>query len=196
MEVPRLGVKLKLQLPAYATATAVQGPSCICDLYYRSQQPHILNPLSKPRDQTCILWTLFRFLICSATTGAPNIFFFFWPCPQHAEIPGPGIKPTLQQWQHWSLTTRPPGNSAVNFHLYNRILVLDKRDKRKVMFLRSEDRDNSLVEQHVLCNRNERMILQGGVKHPQFSMKGPHTDQHVGLFKGTLLQHRWVLEFR
>jgi len=32
MEVPRLGVKLELQLPAYTTATATPDPSCICDL--------------------------------------------------------------------------------------------------------------------------------------------------------------------
>ena len=34
MEVPRLGVEMELQLPAYATAIAIatQDPSCICDL--------------------------------------------------------------------------------------------------------------------------------------------------------------------
>ena len=32
MEIPRLGVKLELQLPAYATATAMQHPSRVCDL--------------------------------------------------------------------------------------------------------------------------------------------------------------------
>ena len=31
MEVPRLGVKLELQLLAYTTATAMQDPSYICD---------------------------------------------------------------------------------------------------------------------------------------------------------------------
>ena len=32
MEVPRLGVESELQLPAYATATATQNPSHVCDL--------------------------------------------------------------------------------------------------------------------------------------------------------------------
>ena len=52
MEVPRPGVELKLQLPAYATATAtaMQDPSHVCDLYHRSQQCWILNPLSKAMD--------------------------------------------------------------------------------------------------------------------------------------------------
>ena len=31
MEVPRLGFKLELQLPAYTTATAMHDLSCICD---------------------------------------------------------------------------------------------------------------------------------------------------------------------
>ena len=54
-EVPRLGLKLELQLPAYTTATAMLDPSRVCDLYHSSQQCWILNPLSEARDQTCIL---------------------------------------------------------------------------------------------------------------------------------------------
>ena len=30
-------------------------------------------------------------------------FFFFWLCPQHAQVPGSGIQPAPQQWQHWIL---------------------------------------------------------------------------------------------
>ena len=54
MEVPRLGVKSELQLPAYTTATATQDPSCICDLHYNSWQLQILNLLIETRDQTCV----------------------------------------------------------------------------------------------------------------------------------------------
>ena len=32
MEVPRLGVQLELQLPAYTAATATQDLSAVCDL--------------------------------------------------------------------------------------------------------------------------------------------------------------------
>ena len=53
-EVPRLGVKMELQLLAWATATATPDPSCICNLQHRSWQCWILNPLSKARDQTGI----------------------------------------------------------------------------------------------------------------------------------------------
>ena len=55
MEVPSLGVESELQLLAYATATATPDPCHICDLHHSSQQRRILNPLSKARDQTCVL---------------------------------------------------------------------------------------------------------------------------------------------
>ena len=50
MEVPWLGVKLELQLLAYATATATQDLSCICDLHHSSRQSQIADPLSEARD--------------------------------------------------------------------------------------------------------------------------------------------------
>ena len=55
MKVPRLGVESELQLPAYAAATAMWDPSCICDLHRSSWQCQILDPLSQARDQTCVL---------------------------------------------------------------------------------------------------------------------------------------------
>ena len=36
MEVPRLGVELELQLPAYVTATATPDLSLVCNLHYSS----------------------------------------------------------------------------------------------------------------------------------------------------------------
>ena len=55
MEVPRLGIYLELQLPAYVTATAMQNPSHACKLHHSSWQHWILNPVKEARDQTCIL---------------------------------------------------------------------------------------------------------------------------------------------
>ena len=52
MEVPRIGVKLELQLLAYTTATATENPSCVCDLHRSSWQPKIFNPLREARDET------------------------------------------------------------------------------------------------------------------------------------------------
>ena len=55
MEVPRLGVESELELLAYAIATAMPDPSCICDLCHSSQQHWIFNPLSEAKDRTHIL---------------------------------------------------------------------------------------------------------------------------------------------
>ena len=55
MEVPRLRVESELQLPAKATATAMQDLSQVCDLHHSSQQCWILSPLSKARDRTQVL---------------------------------------------------------------------------------------------------------------------------------------------
>ena len=55
MEVPRLGVELELQLPAYTTATATPDLSRICDLHRSSRQYQILNPLREANDQTHVL---------------------------------------------------------------------------------------------------------------------------------------------
>ena len=63
MEVPRLGVKSELQLPAYTTATEIQDLRCICDLHHSSQQCQILNP--QPHG-SC------QFHFCCTTTGTPK----------------------------------------------------------------------------------------------------------------------------
>ena len=55
MEVPRLGVKLELQLPDYTTATATPDLSHICDRHHGSWQWQILNPLCEARHWT---WNL------------------------------------------------------------------------------------------------------------------------------------------
>ena len=48
MEVPRLVVKWELQLPAYATTTAMQDLSHVYNQHHSSQQFSILNPLREP----------------------------------------------------------------------------------------------------------------------------------------------------
>ena len=55
MEVPRLGVELELQPPAYATATAIPDLNFICDLHHSSWQHWIPKPLSEARDRTRVL---------------------------------------------------------------------------------------------------------------------------------------------
>ena len=49
------GLNQGLQLLAYATATAMQDPSPVCNVHYSSWQRWILNPLSGTRDPTSSL---------------------------------------------------------------------------------------------------------------------------------------------
>ena len=70
MEVPRLGVELKLQLQAYTTAKATRDLRFVCDLHHSSCQCWILNPLSKARDRTLIS-QIHRIRYCWATWETP-----------------------------------------------------------------------------------------------------------------------------
>ena len=51
-EVPSIGIKLKLYLPAYTTPTVTLDPRHICDLHCSLQQYQIPSPMSKARDRT------------------------------------------------------------------------------------------------------------------------------------------------
>ena len=61
MEVPRLGVESELQLPAYTLATAMQDPSCICDLHHSNIRSlmHEARPGIKPASSPVLV----RFII-------------------------------------------------------------------------------------------------------------------------------------
>ena len=74
-EVPRLGIKLEMQLPAYTTAIATLDPTHIFNLYCSSRQHWILNPLSKARVQTCIFMDTSQVHFHWATMGTPISFF-------------------------------------------------------------------------------------------------------------------------
>ena len=71
MEVPRLGFKSEVQLLSYITVTAMQDPSCVCDLHHSSQQHWILNLLSEARDQTHNLMVTSWIRVCCTMTGTP-----------------------------------------------------------------------------------------------------------------------------
>ena len=60
MEIPRPGVKLELQLPAYAIATATPDPSRICDPHYSSWQHQSLTHWVSPGIKHATSWFLAR----------------------------------------------------------------------------------------------------------------------------------------
>ena len=69
MKVPKIGIKLELQLPTYTTATATRDMSCVCNLQHSSRQPWILNPLREARDWTRNLMIPSQIRFCCAAMG-------------------------------------------------------------------------------------------------------------------------------
>ena len=84
MEIPRLGVELELQLPAYATATAMWDPSCVCYIHRSSRQHQILNPLREATDRTCILMDTSQ--ICFHWATMACIYLFIYSCSVHERL--------------------------------------------------------------------------------------------------------------
>ena len=76
MEIPRLGVKSELQLPAYTTVTATWDPSRVWDLHHSSWQHRILNPLSEVRDRTYNLMVPSRIYFCCTMIRNSRADFF------------------------------------------------------------------------------------------------------------------------
>ena len=76
MEVPRLGVQLELELPAYTTATATPDLSCVCNLHSSLQRkPDPLTHWSRPGVKPLSLSILVRYLTCWVTMGTPELIF-------------------------------------------------------------------------------------------------------------------------
>ena len=88
MEVPRIGVPWKIQLPAYATAIATQDPSRICHLHHSSRQRQFLHPLSEARDRTHNLMVPRWIHFCCTITGTPGplVFNFTIPVKSHRVV--------------------------------------------------------------------------------------------------------------
>ena len=71
-----------VKLLACTTATAMQDPTCVCDLHHSSRQHKILNPLSKARDRTCVLMDTSQIHFHWATSETPlKVYSFFLATP-------------------------------------------------------------------------------------------------------------------
>ena len=71
MEVPRLGVKLEVQLPVYATVIAMWDPSCVSDLHHSPWQCRI--PMARPGIKTASSWILVGFISAEPQKELPEI---------------------------------------------------------------------------------------------------------------------------
>ena len=97
MEVPRLEVKLELQLPVYTTATVMWDPSCIYDLHRSLWKLRIHNLLSKAREGPHILVDTSLFLNLLSHNGNSLfvclfVFFCFLGLHlRHVEVPRLGV---------------------------------------------------------------------------------------------------------
>ena len=69
MEVPRLGGKLEVQLPAYTTATP--DLSHLCAVHHGSRTHRILKPLIEARDRTHNLMILVGFISAEPRQECP-----------------------------------------------------------------------------------------------------------------------------
>ena len=128
MEVPRLGVESDPQPQAYARATAMPDPSCLCDLHHSSPQHRILNPLSKARDQTCILMGTSQ--VCNSLSHNRNsvslsfkIYLIFGYAHSMWKFPGQGLIPSHSNDSAGSLTRCSTGKLCqftflITTHLY------------------------------------------------------------------------------
>ena len=128
MEVPKLGVELELQPPAYTTATATPDPSYICDLHHSSQQHEILNPLSKARDWTSNLsvpsWICFR---CTMTGTPIWQYLTNWKLDTFckAAIPLTAVCPR-ERFTHMCVQTQTPALSYSHSVVYDSWKTGDK----------------------------------------------------------------------
>ena len=72
MKVPRPGLILEPQPPAYTTATATPDLSWVYDLHHSSRQRWILNPLSEATDWTFVHVVSSQIHFCWAMTRTPR----------------------------------------------------------------------------------------------------------------------------
>ena len=134
MEIPRLGVISELQMLAYTKATETQDLSRVFDLHHSSQQHQIFNPLSKARDQTCVLtdtgWVHYRWAmtgilppgfktkmpqisaiwICSLNIRLPIVSIYHFP--DHSQSHPPGCWPSALSF--WA-----SASPCLSFHLFS-----------------------------------------------------------------------------
>ena len=88
------------------------GSNRICDPYHSSCQLWILNPLSKAKDQTCILMDTSQICFRWATTGTPADASLLWAATLDViqePLPGPPLLLTAHMWCPKQSSEEPQG---------------------------------------------------------------------------------------
>ena len=78
VEVPRLWVKLELQLLVYTTAKATQDLRCICALHHNSQQCQIPTHWVRPGIKPTFSWILVRLISNEPQWELPLLCYFIY----------------------------------------------------------------------------------------------------------------------
>ena len=75
MEVPRLGVKSELQLPAYTTATAMWDLSRVCYLHHNSHNARSLTHQARPGIEPSYSWIVVGFISTAPQGNSSKCYF-------------------------------------------------------------------------------------------------------------------------
>ena len=101
MEVPRLGVKPELDLPAYTTAPATWDPSHVCNLYLQAHcNVRSLTHWARPGIEPASSWILGRFVSAVPQQPLLNLELFHFTSFWSLNIPHPKLKNKTKQKTH------------------------------------------------------------------------------------------------
>ena len=129
------------------TATATPDLSCVYDLHHSSWQHRILNPLSKARDQTCILMDTSQVHYRWARMGTPCVFYILMLSRRHCKGPvsfpvetWPALSSRLQHHLACLNCLAPPACRVWNQVLLTHYFLIYKMFLIKKVFLKGSER--------------------------------------------------------
>ena len=147
MAVPRLGVELELQVPAYTTATATPDPSFTLDLHHSSWQCGSLIHRARPGIETSSSWIVIVFVTHWATTGTPRTELFksvdCYGIPEEREAVTSSSEPEIMFWVCMFKI----------FILYWNVVDLECLKATKISIERWMD------QQNVVCTHNGMLLI-------------------------------------
>ena len=78
----------------------------------------------------CTLWKIYPSRCLSVILLVSlSLSFPFWPCPRHAGVSRPAIKPMAQQWQHWILNPLSHQGTPITLFLCCQLAFIDGQER-------------------------------------------------------------------